>query len=139
MPKIETPTSVTLYVQWILHPFAYPQVTAQKSANSKWALARTQKILEDNFIDSEDINIAAQFNGKVRLEIVNPGIETKPGKEFCEEVVDLLKQSKEIESISIDVNNDISDKLAAKLADRVHYPWLRGYQGHGNISLIYHK
>ena len=139
MPKIETPTSVTLYVQWILHPFATPQVAEQKSANSKWALAQTKKILDDNFIDSEGVRVATQFNGQVRLEIFNPEMETNEGKEFWEDVLDIIKKAQDIESISVYVNNDISDKIAANLADRVQRPWHRGYQGPGRITLIYHK
>lgn len=139
MPRIEIPTTVTFYVQWILHPFATPQVPKQKSANSKWALAQTKKILDDNFVDSEDVKIAILFNGAVRLEIANPDMESKDGKEFWEEVLDLLKKSKDIESISVDVNNDISDKIAANLADRVLPPWFKGYQGYGNVTLIYHQ
>ena len=79
MAKIEIPTSVTLYVQWVLHPFEKPQVAEQKSANSKWALAQIKELLGANSIDSNEVKIAIQFNGKVLLEIANPNMEVKDG------------------------------------------------------------
>lgn len=139
MPNIEIPTSVTLYVQWGLHPFEKPQVVEHKSANSKWALAQTKELLEANSIDSNDVKIAVQFNGKVLMEIVNPDMEVKERKEFWEVVLESLKQSSKIESISIYVNNDISEKIAINLADRVPRPWHQGYQGQNTTTLIYHQ
>lgn len=139
MTKVEVPTSVTLYVQWVLHPFEKPQVAEQKSANSKWALAQTKELLEANSIDSNGVNIAVQFNGKVLLEIVNPDMEIKEGKEFWEVVLESLKQSSKIESISVYVNNEASEKIATNLADRVPRPWHQEYQGHDSTTIIYHK
>ena len=139
MTKVEIPTSVTLYIQWVLHPFEKPQVAEQKSANSQWALAQTKKLLNANSIDSDDVKIAVQFNGKVLVEIVNPEIENKEGKEFWEEVMECLKKSDKIESVSVYVNNDISDKIATNLADQVPLPWHQGYQGYNTTTLIYHK
>lgn len=139
MTKVEVPKSATLYVQWVLHPFDKPQVTGQKSANSKWALTQTKELLKANSIDPDDVKIAIQFNGKVLLEIVNPDMEVKEGKEFWEEVLESLKQSSRIESISVYVNNDISEKIAINLADRVPRPWHQGYQGHDTTTIIYHK
>lgn len=139
MTKIEVPTSVTLYVEWMLHPFEKPQAAEQKSANSKWALAQTKELLKANSIDSDDVKIAVQFNGKVLVEIVNPDMNIKEGKEFWEEVIELLKKSNKIESVSVYVNNDTSDKIASNLADRVPLPWHQGYQGYNTSTLIYHK
>lgn len=139
MTKMEIPTSVTLDVQWVLHPFEKPQVVEQKSANSKWALAQTKELLEANSIDSNDVKIAVQFNGKVLLEIINPDMEVKGGKEFWEVVLEALMQSSNIESISVYVNNDTSEKIGINLADRVPRQWHQGYQGQNTTTLIYHQ
>ncbi len=139
MTKIEVPTSVTLYVQWLLHPFQQPQLAEQKSANSKWALAKTKELLDVNSIDSDEVKIAVQFNGKVLLEIQHPEMKRKDGIDFWEEVLSVLSKSNEIESIFVYVNNDVSDKIASKLADLVNHPWHQGYQGQNKSTLIYHK
>ena len=139
MEKVEVPTSVTLYVQWVLHPFDKPQVSEHKSANSKWALAQTKELLKTNFIDLDNVKIAKQFNGMVLLEIVNPDLTVKEGKEFWSVVLESLKKSPKIESISILVCNDTSEKIATNLADRVSRPWHQGYQGHNATTIIYHK
>ena len=139
MTKVEVPTSVTLYIQWVLHPFEKPQMAEQKSANSKWALAQTKELLEVNSIDSNGVKIAVQFNGKVLLEIVNPDMEIKEGKKFWEVVLESLKQSSKIESISVYVNNKASEKIAPNLAERVSRPWHQGYQGQSTTTLIYHQ
>lgn len=117
MTNVEVPTSVTIYVQWVLHPFEKPQVAEQKSANSKWALAQTKELLEANSIDRNDVKIAVHFDGKVLLEIVNPDKEANEGKVSWEIVLESLKQSSKIESISVYVNNDASEKIATNLAD----------------------
>lgn len=111
----------------------------QKSANSKWALAQTKELLEANSIDSNGVKIAVQFNGKVLMEIVNPDMEVKERKEFWEIVLESLKNSPKIESISVYVNNDTSEKIATNLADLVSRPWHQGYQGQNTTTLIYHK
>lgn len=139
MTKEEVPKSATLYVQWVLHPFEKPKVSEQKSANSKWALAQTKELLGANSIDSDEFKIIEHSNGKVLLEIVNPDAEVKDGKEFWEVLLESLKQSSKIESISVYVNNDISEKIATNLADRVPRPWHQGYQGHDTTTIIYHK
>lgn len=139
MPKIEIPTSVTLYVQWVLHPFEKPQVPEQKSANSKWALAQTKELLDANSIDSDEVKLAVQFNGNILLEIVNPEMEVEEGKEFWEVVMESLKKSPKIESISVFVNNDTSEKIASNLSELVPYPWHQVYQGHDVSTIIYHK
>lgn len=139
MTKVEVPKSVVLYVQWVLHPFDKPQVVEQKSANSKWALAQTKELFKANSIDFDDVKIAIQFNGMVLLEIVNPDMEANEGKVFWEVVLESLKQSPMIESISVYVNNDASEKIATNLADRVPRPWHQGYQGHDATTIIYHQ
>lgn len=139
MPKIETPTSVTLYVQWVLHPFEKPQVSAQKSANSKWALAQTKELLEANFMEADDVKLAVQFNGKILLEIIDPEKKVNDGDEFWQEVLAILTKSNEIESIYVYVNNDTSEKIACNLADRVIRPWHQGYQGYNTTTLIFHR
>jgi len=139
MPKTEVPTSVTLYVQWILHPFPTPHVPQQKSANSNWALAKTKAILEDMLIDEREVKLGVQHNSRVLLEIIQPDKQVENGKEFWEEVMSSLKKSNEIISISICVNNDMSEKIATNMADRVPLPWQTGYQGYNSITLIYHQ
>lgn len=139
MTKVEIPTSVTLYVQWVLYPFEKPQVPTQKSANSKWAYAQTKELLEANSIDFCSVKIAEQFNGKVLIDITHPDMEVKEGIELWEEVLESLKKSNKIESLAIFVNNEISEKIACNLADRVPHPWHQGYQGHNTITLIYHN
>lgn len=139
MTKVEIPTSVTLYVQWMLHPFERPQTAEQKSANSKWAFVQTKELLKANSIDSDEVKPAIQINGKVQLEIVNPGRKVKGRKEFWEVVIESLITSPKIESISVYVCNDTSEKIAINLADRVPSPWHQGYQGHNTTTIIYHK
>lgn len=139
MPKIENPTSVTLYVQWVLRPFEKPQMAKQKSANSKWALNQTKELLEANSIDSSDVKIAVQFNGEVLIDINDPNMKVKEGKEFWEEVIESLQKSNNVETVSIHVNNDTSERIASNLADRVPFPWHQGYQGYNKTTLIYHK
>lgn len=139
MTKVEVPTSVTLYVQWELHPFESPQVAEQESANSKWALSQTKELLKAHSINSDYVKIAIQCNGKVLVKIGGPEIDNKEGKEFWEEVIELLQKSNKIESISVYVNNETSDKIASNLADRVPRPWHQGYQGYNTTTLIYHK
>ncbi len=138
MSKIEVPKSVTLYVQWVRYPFPTPHVAELKSANSKWALNKTKELLAANSIDTADVKLAVQFNEQILLEIIEPSI-VEDGKEFWETVLALLKNSKDIESISIYVNNETSEKIATNLADRVPRPWHIGYQGYNTTTLIYHK
>lgn len=139
MMEITTPTSVTLYVQWIPHPFPTPHTAEQKSRNSKWALDKTKELLTVNSIDSANVKLAKQFNGLVLLEILDPSVKDEEGKEFWETVLDLMISSKEVESISIYVCNDTSEKIAAKLADRVPTPWHTGYNGYNEFTKIYHR
>lgn len=139
MPKIEVPTSAKIYVQWILHPFPTPHVAEHKSSNSKWALAQTKDLLKTNCIDSDKLTLAMQCNGKILLEIMTPGSKLENGEEFWAVVFNILKKSNNVESISIFVNNEISDKIASNLADRVPLPWRQGYQGYNTTTLIYHK
>ena len=128
-----------LYVQWVLHPFENPQVAEQKTANSKWALAQTKELLKTNSIDPDDVKLAVQFNGKVRLEIVDPEKKVNDGDEFWKDILDILTRSNNIESIYVYVNNETSEKIACNLADRVTHPWHQGFQGHNTTTLIYHK
>lgn len=139
MMEITTPTSVTLYVQWIPHPFPTPHTAEQKSRNSKWALDKTKELLTVNSIDSANVKLAKQFNGLVLLEILDPSVKDEEGKEFWETVLDLMISSKEVESISIYVCNDTSEKIAVKLADRVPTPWHTGYNGYNEFTKIYHR
>ena len=139
MVKVEVPTSVTLYVQWILHPFEKPQVAEQKSANSKWALAQTKELLKANSIGADDVQLAVQFNGKILLKIADPEQKVNDGDEFWKNVLDVLTKSNDIESISVYVNNDTSEKIACSLADTVNSPWHQVYQGYGTTTLIFHR
>ena len=85
------------------------------------------------------MKLAVQFNGKVVLEIANPEMEVEEGKELWAVVLESLKKSPKIDSISVFVNNDTSEKIAINLADRVSRPWQQGYQGHNATTIIYHQ
>lgn len=139
MPKIEVPTSVTYYVQWVLHPFATPQIAGQKSANSKSALAQTKELLKANSIGVNEVKLTNQFNGMVRLEVVDPCMKDENQKEIWTKILDLLIKSNNVETISVLVNNDKSEMIACNFADQVQQPWHQGYQGHNTTTLIYHK
>lgn len=139
MPRIENPTSVTLYVQWILHPFDKPQVAEQKLVNSKWAIDQTKKLLEENSIDSRVVKTAVLSNGEVLIDIINPDMKVKEGEELWKEVIESVSKSDKIDSISIYVNNDTSEKIALNLADKVPKPWHQGYMGYHKTTLIYHN
>lgn len=128
---------MTFYVQWKLHPFAIPHVAEQKLENSKWALTQT-KILLAKEIDSGKVKLAKRHNGQILIEILDPEIE-EDGKEWWEIILNHLCKSEEIESISVLVNNDVSDKIASNLSDRVPLPWHQGYQGYKATTLIYHS
>lgn len=130
---------MTLYIQWILHPFEKPQGPEQKSANSKWAIAQTKELLEANFIQADDVKLAVQFNGKVFLEIADPEKKVNNGDEYWKAVLTILTRSNNIESISVYVNNDISEKIACNLAERVARPWHQGYQGYNTTTIIFHR
>lgn len=138
MPKIENSTSVNLYVQCVFCPFASPQITQQKIANSKWALARIKEILTTNSVDLSDVILIVQDNGLILLKILKPDVHVENEKEFWEYVLSILKQSSDIISISILVNNDMSEKIALNLADRVPTPWHSGYKGYYTTTTIYH-
>lgn len=139
MPKIEVPLSVTFCVQWTLHPFATPQIAEQKSANSKWALAKTKELLESNSIGHDEVRIASKYNGMVSLEIVNPCLKEDNGNEQWAIILNALKKSNDVETISVFVNNDKSEMIACKFADYVQRPWHQGYHGYNKTTLIYHK
>lgn len=139
MPKIEVPTSVTLYVQWTLLPFPNPRVSQHDSTNSKWAIAETKKLLKENSIDERDVKVAVQNNGKILIKIHHPEKQVEHGKELWEYVLSFLKKTNDIVSISIFVNNDISERIAINLSETVNHPWHKGYQGFNSTTLIYHK
>lgn len=138
MPRIEVPTSVTLFVQWSLHPFPTPHVAEQKLANTKCAVNKTKELLIANSVLVADVIVTTHINGAIRLEILKP-LESEDGREYWETILTVLKGSKDIESISIYVNNDTSEKIATNLADKVNRPWHQGYQGYNTTTLIYHK
>ena len=75
----------------------------------------------------------------VLIDIVNPRMNINDEKELWELLIESLKKSNKIESVSVYVNNDISDKIASNLADRVPMPWHQGYQGYNTTTLIHHK
>lgn len=138
MPKIENSTSVTLYIQCISHTVANPQIPQHRIANSKWALARIKEILMANSVDFNDVKLIVQDSGLVLLEILEPDLHVENAKEFWEYILSILKQSSDIVSISILVNNDMSEKIALNLADRVPTPWHSGYKGYYTTTTIYH-
>lgn len=139
MPKIETPTSVRLYVQWILHPFQNPKVPEQESENSKWAFEQAKKFLNEYYIDKEEVQLILGHNGLTLMDIQVSEKELASGREFWEYFLSILKTCENIESISVYVNNDMSEKIAANLSDQVLSPWQTGYRGYDTTTLIYHK
>ncbi len=130
---------MTLYAQWVLYPFSSPQTSQQKSANSKWALAKAKEALTSNSIDANGLKLILQYNGEILIEVFHPGLKDGKGKEFWEDVLSALKKSEGLVSISVYVNNDISEKIAINLAERVPHPWHIEYQGRNSNTLIYHK
>lgn len=140
--KVEEPTSVTLYVQWILHPFKTPQTPQQQRENSKWALEKTKELLEAESINEDDVKLVIRQNGLIGVKILYPNFQIEENgstKEFWEKVLTILEKSNDVVSIGVYVNNDTSEKIAVNLADRVSYPWHTGFQGSDNLTLIYHK
>ncbi len=73
------------------------------------------------------------------MEILTPQKQLASNREFWEYFLSILQACENIESISVFVNNDISHKIAFKLADLVNRPWYQGYQGYNKSTLIYHK
>lgn len=139
MPKIEKPNFLTIYVQWTLFPFSTPHTPEQKSANSKWAVCETSKILRLILDQFPDIKIIQKYNGKVQLNINIPEALYSNGKTLWESILTELQNSEGVEYITVDVNNDTSEQIAANLADTVNYPWHTGYQGIHKETIIYHK
>lgn len=140
--KVEEPTTVTLYVQWILHPFKTPQTPHQQKENSKWALRKTKELLNSDSIDEDDARLVIKQNGLIWVEILFPNMQIEDNgstEDFWKKVLTILEKSNEVESIGVYVNNDTSEKIAVNLADRVSYPWHTGFQGSDNLTLIYHK
>lgn len=140
--KVEEPTTVTLYVQWILHPFKTPQTPQQQRENSKWTLEKTKELLEAESINEDDVKLVIRQNGLIWVKILYPNFQIEENgstKEFWEKVLTILEKSNDVVSIGVYVDNDTSEKIAINLADRVSRPWHTGYQGHDNLTLIYHK
>lgn len=139
MPKIEKPTFLTMYIQWTRYPFSTPNNPEQKSANSKWAVCETSKIMKLILVQFPDIKIIQKYNGKVQLNIPNPEALCSNSKTLWEFILTELQNSVKVEYITIDVNNDTSEKIAVNLADTVNHPWHTGYQGLNKETIIYHK
>lgn len=123
----------------MLHPFPNPQVPEHSTTNSKWAVVQAKKLLEENSINESNVKVVVQNNGMVLMEILQPEILAENGKEMWEYVLSFLKKSNDIVSISIFVNNEISEMIAMNFADRVPRHWHKGYQGYNSNTLIYHK
>jgi len=139
MPKIEETTSLTLYAQWILYPFPAPQISEQKSANSKWAVSETMKTLEKVIEQFPDIKIIPKYNGNVQLNIPDPEAKLTNDILLLEAVISNLQKAEQVEYITVYVNNDISEKIAINKADYVRASWNTGYQGFHKETIIYHK
>lgn len=140
--KVEEPTRVTLYVQWILHPHKMPQIPQQEKENSKWALEKTKELLKSESIDEDDVKLIIKQNGLIWVEILFPNLQIEENgstKEFWEKVLAILEKSNDVVSIGVYVDNDTSEKIAVNHADRVPCPWHTGYMRHNNLTIIYHK
>lgn len=139
MPKIEETTSLTLYAQWKLYPFPAPQIPEQKSANSKWAVSETTKTLEIIIEQFQNIKIIQKHNGKVQLNIPDPEAKLTNDISLWEAVISNLQKAEQVEYITVDVNNDISERIAINKADYIRTLWNAGYQGFHKETIIYHK
>lgn len=116
-----------------------PQTPKQKSANSKWAVSETTKMLEIMIEQFPDIKIILKNNGKVQLNIPDPEAKSTNDITLWEAVISKLQEAEQVEYITVDVNNDISEKIAINKADYVHSHWNTGYQGFHKETIIYHK
>ena len=139
MPKIEEPSGLTFNVQWDLLAFPNPKNVEHKAANSKKALSETKKCLQNVTKIHSDVKIISGYNGMVKIIIESPESQVSEKTELWEEIFNILVLEKEVQHITVDVNNDISEKVAINKADLVMMPWHTGYQGKGKETLIYHK
>ncbi len=139
MPKIEDSSDLILFVQWELLAFPKPQIYEQKRENTKRAVAETKKVLNAVIQQFPEIKIVSKDNGKVQLNIPDPEALCDDDISLYEEILDLLHNSEKVVFITVDVNNDISEKIATNKADYVQEPWHSGYQGMNQETIIYHK
>lgn len=139
MPIVEDPKSLSLFVQWKLHPYESPYNEEQKKKNTEYAVNKTKGILRviPNF--SELLKIIHKHNGIVYLILDEPEHLIEDECVLWKKVFDLLRAEDEVTAIHVYVNNDISEDIALNYADRVSLPWHQGYQGKENKTLIYHK
>ncbi len=139
MPKIEDNSDLILFVQWELLAFPKPQISEHKRENTKIAVAEAKKVLSDVIQQFPDIKIVGRDNGKVQLIIPDPEAACDNGISLYEDILDLLHNSENVVFITVDVNNDISEKIATNKADYVPKPWHSGYKGMNHETVIHHK
>lgn len=84
------------------------------------------------------VNVIAEFDNQVSLHISDPE-KINDEKELWEELLEHLKNCEFVESVSVYVNEDLSEKIAINLAGTVRTPWNECYHGHNQYTLIYHK
>lgn len=134
---VETPTSLTLYVQWETHSRANPVNRGLNRENDKWALSEAKVLLSDILAEFDDIKLVTKYGGATELIIPQPSIQYNGI--LWKNILDLLMSSQNVLSISVYVNNDISEMIACNYADTVSRLYWEGYQGQGKFTLIYHK
>ena len=95
---------------------------------------RLKKYLEN----VAEVKVIPDFENLATLHVSNPQLSID-GKERWETLLLHLTDCKFIESVSMYVNDDVSEKIAVNLADKIPMPWHEGYLGQNQYTLIYHK
>ena len=106
------------------------QAIAMKKQNGN----RLKKYLEN----VAEVKVIPDFENLATLHVSNPQL-TIDGKERWETLLLHLTDCEFIESVSVYVNDDLSEKIAVNLADKIPMPWHEGYRGQNQYTLIYHK
>ena len=88
--------------------------------------------------DVTEVKVIPDFENFATLQLSNPQLVIG-GKEQWEMLLLHLTDCEFIESVSVYVNDELSEKIAANLADKVPFPWHEGYRGKNQNTLIYHK
>ena len=134
MSKISEPIGLTLFVQWELYPFPNPQVSEHKKANKQWALQQTENALTD-ILGECDIQLGGRSNSMVQIVIDEPESKWK-NMDLSEAIIKILEKSNSVLSISIYVNNDISEKIAINMSE--HCAGIE-YRGTNQETIIYKR
>lgn len=139
MPKIEAPSSLTLFIQWDRYPFSTPQISEHKRKNTEWAVAETKQVLDTVLQQFPELKIVSESNGRVQVIIPDPETICENDNTLWNQVLFLLQKVEKVECITVYVNNDISHKIAINKVDYVPDPFNKGYQGFNKETIVYHK